>query len=104
MFFWLCANGCYFIFVLILSEVGNQLVVNDGSFDVLTGFACYLAGIVIFRVFFAFLYIIKWQIRYSCDKKYFIPEVNLEKVFKEVKKKASKGDDSTDDEELIEKT
>ena len=36
-------------------------------------------------------------------KKYRFPEVNLEAKFKEFKKKASTGEDSTDDEEILEK-
>ena len=70
LFFWLCANGLYFVFVLTLSAVGDTTVVNDGSFDVLTGFACYLAFIVVFRVLFAAAYILKWQWRYAFNEKY----------------------------------
>ena len=55
----------------------------------LTGFACYLACVVVFRVFFAAIYLCKWQFRYSCDKKYHIPQVNLEAVFKKYKKAAN---------------
>ena len=69
----------------------------------MTGFACYLASVVIFRVFFAACYLIKWQARYSCNKKYNIPPVDLEKIFKKYKKAATTGEDSTDDEEILKK-
>lgn len=46
----------------------------------------YLAGVVIFRVFFAFLYVVKWQCRYSYGKKYQIEEYNLEGEFRRLKK------------------
>ena len=74
---------------------------NDGSFDVLTGFACYLAAIVVFRVFFAAIYIVKWQWRYAFNENYQIPQVNLEAVFKKYKKAAVTGEDSTDDEKIL---
>ena len=52
--------------------------VNDGTFNVLDGFSMYLAGVVVFRVFFGLLYVLKWQCRYSCNKKYKVSEYNLE--------------------------
>lgn len=103
LFFWLCCNGVYFVSILILGEIANGYVVNDGTFNVLTGFALYLAGIVVFRVVFSALYLSKWHYRYTCDKKYYIPEVNLESVFKKYKKMATTGADSTDDEIILEK-
>lgn len=97
LFFWLVLNGCYFVFVLVLGEVGNTYIVNDGSIDVLTGFALYLSGIVVFRIFFAILYLCKWQWRYNFNPKYKIKEVNLEAIFKKFKKNATTGDESSDD-------
>lgn len=82
LFLWLCANGAYFVLVLELGSVGDQFDVNSGKFTVLDGFSMYLAGIVIFRVLFAFLYVVKWQIRYWRSPKYQIEEYNLENEFK----------------------
>ena len=60
LFFWFCANGFYFVFILSLSQLGDKTEVNTGGIDVLTGFALYLAGVVLFKVFFASLFMCKW--------------------------------------------
>ena len=52
----------------------------------LEGFSMYLASIVIFRVVFALLYVLKWQWRYAFNPKYQIAEYNLEREFKKLKK------------------
>ena len=52
----------------------------------LDGFSMYLAGVVIFRVFFAILFVIKWQWRFAFNPKYKIEENNLEREFKRLKK------------------
>jgi pyruvate-formate lyase-activating enzyme len=49
-------------------------------------------------VTFAILHTCKWQCRYCRNKKYKITEYNLEKSFKELKKSAKCGGDSSDDE------
>ena len=46
----------------------------------------YLAGVVVFRVFFGLLYVIKWQCRYMHSKNYKIDEYNLESKFKKLKR------------------
>lgn len=58
----------------------------------------YLAGIVVFRVFFATLHTCKWKWRFCCNKKYAIAAFSLEKEFKKLKKEARTGGESTDDE------
>lgn len=90
--------------VLRLGESGDQLEVNDGTFNILDGFSMYLAGVVIFRVIFGLLYVIKWQCRYCCNKKYKVSEYNLEQEFKRLKKNkenAESTDDKDDREHLI---
>jgi len=49
-------------------------------------------------VTFAILHTMKWQCRYCRNKKYNIKEYNLEKSFKELKKSAKVGGESSDDE------
>ena len=98
LFFWLCCNGAYFFVVLNIGGLGDQQVVNDGTFGPLEIFSMYLAGIVIFRVFFAILHTIKWKWRFCCNKKYRIQSYNLEKAFKKIKKDPRT--ESTDDEQM----
>ena len=65
---------------------------------VLEYFSLYLAGIVVFRVTFAVFHTCKWRWRFAFNKKYKIQSYNLEKNFKEMKKQARTGGESTDDE------
>ena len=76
--------------------------VNDGSFGPLQGFTLFLAGLVVFRVIFAFFYVCKWKWRYNFNKAYKIKEFNLERNFRKLR--ADQNDDgfSSDDEEIYE--
>ena len=98
LFLWLCGNGAYFLAVLAIGNSGSKTVVNNGTMGVLEYFSLYLAGIVVFRVTFAVLHTCKWRWRFAINKKYQIQEYNLEKNFKELKKQARTGGESSDDE------
>ena len=70
---WLSANVAYYIIILKLinSSSGDQIgQIKDSDDGYLTYFSIYLAGLVLFRVFFAVVYILKWKIRYNCQGKY----------------------------------
>lgn len=60
----------------------------------------FLAGIVVFRVFFATLYVIKWKWRYAFDKAYKIKTYNLEKTFHKLRADQNDDGHSSDDEEI----
>ena len=100
LFIWLCCNGAYFYIVLRLTSSGDPQKVNDGSFGPLQGFTLFLAGIVVFRVFFASLYVCKWKWRYNCNKKYKITTYNLERNFNKLRAQQSGDNESSDDEEI----
>lgn len=59
----------------------------------------YLASIVVFKVFFAILYVLKWQCRYMRNPKYQISAYNLEMNFKKMKKNANAAESSDDRED-----
>ena len=67
--------------MLSLSGSDSAEYVNDGSFGPLQGFTMFLAGIVVFRVFFALLYVCKWKFRYCCKDKYKVNTYSLEETF-----------------------
>ena len=98
LFFWLCCNGAYFFTILNIGAAGDGTRVNTGAFGALEVFSIYLAGIVVFRVFFATLHTCKWKWRFCCSKKYRIESYNLEKAFRKLKKESRTGGESTDDE------
>ena len=64
----------------------------------------YLASVVIFRFVFGTLYVLKWQCRYACNKKYKIEEYQLEQVFKDLKKNkfAAESSDDVEDRKQLE--
>ena len=64
----------------------------------------FLAGIVVFRVFFAVLYVCKWKWRYNFNDAYKVEEYNLEKTFRKLRNKTGEDDDgfSSDDQEIYE--
>ena len=99
LFIWLCCNGAYFYIVLGLSGSNDPTLINDGSIGALQIFTMILAGMVIFRVIFSTIYVIKWKCRYNRDPRYKIKPFNLEKIWQ---KRSKKDDDgfSSDDEEI----
>lgn len=101
LFIWLCCNGAYFYIVLKLTGSSDPQYINNGSFGPLQGFTVFLASLVIFRVFFAAIYVCKWKCRYACSKKYRVTEYNLEKNFAKLRADEHEGD-SSDDMEIYE--
>ena len=83
----MCFNGAYFVVVLRLAEAGDEYNVNSGKFSILDGFSLFIASIVVFKVFFAFLNIVKWRCRYMNNREYRITNRNLEKDLKDQQKK-----------------
>ena len=96
---WLLANLAYYITIIELVVTGTDSTYRDRDSGYLAGFSCYLAGLVIFRVSFAGIYICKWKCRYCCSSKYKVPHRNMIMDFKTIKKNAKNGE-STDDEEI----
>ena len=55
---------------------------------------------MVFRVFFAILYVCKWKFRYGCDKKYKIKTYNLDRNFAKLRADQTDDGHSSDDEEI----
>lgn len=99
--FWLAANIGYYILIVELVQAGTGQTYYDHDSGYLVGFSLYLAAIVVFRVFFASIYILKWKCRYNCSKTYRVRQQNLVKEFKQIKSESKNGE-STDDEAIEE--
>jgi len=78
-------------------------VINNGSVGPLQVFTMILAGMVVFKVFFATIYVIKWKFRYCCNKKYKISRFSLEKTWQKRVKKEEDDGFSSDDEDIYQK-
>lgn len=89
----------YYIMIVELVNSDSGETYRDADSGYLAGFSCYLAGLVVFRVLFASIYICKWKCRYCCSKKYKVPHRNMIHDFKTIKKNSKNGE-STDDEEI----
>jgi len=99
VFFWMILNGFYVVFILLLvNGTGHRTTRNDGSFGYLEIFSLYLAGLVVFRVVFAILYIIGWKWAYCCFKRYKIQHHDLKAEHKRIVERTNADGDSTDDE------
>lgn len=60
----------YYIMIVELVNSSSGSTYRDSDSGYLAGFSLYLGGLVLFRVIFASMYIIKWKCRYNCNKKY----------------------------------
>lgn len=100
-FIWFVLNGIYaFVMIsLVNGQYGSGQTSNviDGAVGPLEVFSLFIAGLVVFRVFFAFLYLCLWKFRYCCDKRYKVKTVDLNKVFKEIKHNTKNGDSTDED-------
>jgi len=99
---WILCNALYYVAIDTLGTSDGNHGAQEGDIRAhdtgyLVGFSCYLAALVLFRLLFASLYIIKWKCRYSCCGKYRVRSQNLQAEFKKIKKTDG---ESTDDEEI----
>lgn len=77
-FVWFLLNGVYAALMirLVNGSYGSNNIL-DGAIGPLEIFSCFIAGLVLFRVFFAMCFLILWKIRYCCDKKYKVKSINM---------------------------
>ena len=79
--FWLLANTIYALVIQEFAEnkpfsESNEVIVNDGSIGFLEVFALYLAGLVMYKVFFAALHLLKFKFL-NLFQKYYVKEIDL---------------------------
>ena len=77
--FWIIANAIY-VSVIDYFVGQNKQYVNDGSWGFMEYFSTYLAGLVIYRVFFAVIHIFRFKCRRNCFRgEYQVREINIKK-------------------------
>ena len=65
--FWVILNGGYIL--VLSSKVGsNSPTINDGTLGFLEYFSMYIAGIIVYKVIFAALHLIRFRFRLYCYK------------------------------------
>ena len=68
--FWLSINGLFYVAVLNLVKIGDDIKYIDHDSGYLSYFAMAMAVTIIFRISAAVFFIIRWKVRYNCCKKY----------------------------------
>jgi len=63
---WLAANMGYYIMIVELVNSNSGSTIRDSDTGYLAVFSMYLGALVVFRVFFATIYILMWKCRYNC--------------------------------------
>jgi len=94
--FWIAANGAFAIVVenyadgsfrnYTTPKDGKLPRINDGTIGFLEFFALYLAALVVYRVIFGTLHILKFKILTNCSKKYKTPRFDLHAEVKRLRK------------------
>lgn len=83
---WIAINIFYALLIETYAVNTNKDVVNDGSWGFLEVFAAYLAILVLYRVTFGGLHILKMKIKRNCLKKYKLQTFDLHQEFKNLRK------------------
>jgi len=77
--FWIISNAIY-VSVIDYFVGQNKQYVNDGTWGFMEYFSAYLAGLVIYRVFFAVIHIFRFKCRRNCFRgEYQVREINIKK-------------------------
>jgi len=74
--FWILINGAY-VFFLGSSVSSNSPTINDGNWGFLEWFSLYLSGIVIYKVVFAALHLLRFRFRVYCYKDLRTKEIDM---------------------------
>jgi len=82
--FWVIINGVY-IFFLGSSVNQNTITVNDGTWGFLEGFSTYLACVVLYKVIFAALHLLRFRFRIYCYNDMRTQNLDLGKEYQRLK-------------------
>ena len=78
--FWVILNGLYIILIdARVSPTIKPTVVNDGTVGFIEGFSAYLAAIVLYKLVFAVLHLLRFKMRLACNPDLRVQEVDLVK-------------------------
>lgn len=80
--FWIVSNVAFAIIVenyaqLTSNTQDGPIIVNDGKIGFLEVFAIYLASLVVYKVFFGLIHILKFKMFFGCVNKYKTPKFDM---------------------------
>lgn len=101
LFFFILVNGLYIILIDATVkdekvEPGKPILANDGTLYAIDWFTIYLAAMVLYKLFFAVLHLMKFK---CCAHRYTPDNVNLDQEVKRMKKQSL--DDSVHEDVLL---
>jgi hypothetical protein len=100
--FWIFCQAVFYILVLqMMAGISAVDVINSGKLTYFEFFSLFLAGLVVFAITFATLYIVKWKYRYWWDPKYEVNLQNLEEEFRRVKRTDGESSDEEKMDEML---
>ena len=104
MTFWVIANLMFVIVIenySTLTTAGGNVIVNDGQIGFLEVYAIYLAALVMYKVFFGSIHLIKFKILYNFFPKYKIYKFEMLDAVRKMRMKAEDWSESEQDVALL---
>lgn len=102
-YFWIICNFLFSIITISLIG-GNVTTLNDNALTFTFCFTLFMAGLTVFKLFFALLYTIKWNCRQCCCPYYRKSKGDVAEEFKRIRKDrngAVSSDEDEDDEKVF---
>ena len=81
------------------SGSGNVKEINTGELGSLEIYSLFIASLMLFRLIFAVIYLLKWNCRQSCCKYYGKGGIDIEEEFQNAKRMGSAHESSDEDDD-----
>lgn len=105
--FWIISNAAFALIIENYSinpeeqrKEGEPILKNGGQMGFLEIFALYLASLVLYRVIFGAIHIIKFKVMRNCIKKYKTPKFNLHEDVKQLRKEIKDWNESVGENDM----
>lgn len=101
--FWIVSNAAFAIVIENYAQLTDTtktdegpVIVNNGKVGFIEVFAIYLASLVIYKVFFGVIHIVKFKILYNFVQRYRTPKFDLHEEVKKLRQKTRDWNESMD--------
>ena len=97
--FWMLSQVAWIIFITFVNNQTHMTMNVPGEFTFIIVLSSYLAAMVVFKVVFAAVHILKMKFQYNCCPKLKVERVNLHKEIRKLKKGQDHEDGLMDDDD-----
>jgi hypothetical protein len=101
--FWIVANVAFAIVIENYAQLmdtskmdGGPIIVNNGTVGFLEVFAVYLASLVVYKVSFGVIHIIKFKIFFNLFKNYKTPTFDMHEEVRKLRQQSNDWNESAD--------